>query len=326
MAEEKKLEQTKHSFKLRGVITRLDSSNAVKTGETGNHKPYKRLSFGVKTSELNEIFVELFGMEKDKVFAYNQKEQKSLQLDWNKRHNVPEGYQIIGVRVNPGEESEAEYLTEMDAVEKILENFKDGDSVYIGGDLVINAYTNNNGDKIKSIRYQIRSISKLKNDLDFDSENFKETNAFESTIVYINGEKADNEFVITGRHISHDETFEDYTYVVDLNKFKKLASNIKKNLKFGDVIKLKGHCWNHVITEELDDTDDGDDWGGEDPNGIDVITRHEAKLEVTNVDTKSWVKGKYKEEDFLPFDTEDPFDNDDDFDPFASDDEDDIFG
>lgn len=331
--EEKKLEQTKSQFKLRGIVNRLDNAE-IREGETGSGKDYKSIRFSVKTNEcedyINEPFVELFGMVKDKVYTYNQKEKKSLALNFDERNDVPEGYQIIGVRVNW--DGDAENLTEWDAVDNIKENLHDGDSVYVSGDVNFNTYTKD-GETRTQTQYQIKSISKTKKPIDFEDEKFKEMNSFEKEVVVVSTEKVsedgNNELHIIGRQINYDEKFVDGVLVIDVSKYKKLATDALKKLKFGDFVKLKGLIWNKADLGQIEQPSDEDDefGGGEDPTGFNGVTNYTNKLEVTNIDGKTWVKGKYDEDDFQSFiddgsgefddESEDPFSESTESDPWA---------
>src|SRR5690606_13787669 len=78
--KEKVLQQTKGTFKLIGLATRLDKDGAYKedsmTHGAYEGKEYRSLRFGVKTSDTNEIFVSMFDFEPEKVFLWNSDKKK----------------------------------------------------------------------------------------------------------------------------------------------------------------------------------------------------------------------------------------------------------
>lgn len=349
LAEEKKLEQTRGRFKLRGKIVGLSSPSAYRSGVIGEGKvnagnSYHSIRFGVKTSELNTPYVELFGSEDSKVIVYHRDKNNSssLELGWDERHNIPKDYQLpffkttgVGFEFDEKGNVKRKSILTYDAVQEIIDNLEDGDSVYVGGTIQYSEY---NGEEQK--RFVVDSISKQKDEVDFKDEKFKEMSFFEQELVYVDSrlEREEKKVYLTGRTIDYRENYEDSTFVIDANKNSKFAANVHKMLNFGDLVKVIGYLHNRAIVEEVEEVKDDFDFGGSDElDELDSanrsnVTGYITDLEVINLgkdkDTKKtiWIKGKYKEEDFAsgddPFSAdgseENPFESDlNDEDPFS---------
>jgi hypothetical protein len=327
----KELVQTKGQFKLMGKVKGIENENALREGTTqGKDQPYKSLSFFVETSPTNAIKVEIFAMERDEVFFYSSKAKETKRIPWDKRHSSLKEYKLIGTRLGleKGEDGKNKQvmMVEWDAVDYILDNLKDGDSVFVNGTINFRTYKDkNSGDMKESKSYAISGISHTKKPIDFDAEDFSEMASFEQDIVVTDVTVLDGKLHIGAKIIGYkskkgDQEVADTTFIVDPEvdggKYKKLANNMKKRLKYGDAIKLFGLCINSVELVAGEETEEEeDDWGGEKPAGMDNMVRnYTQELRVTAVDSSTYEPKKYTEEDFFS-DDEDSFgDDDSDFD------------
>jgi hypothetical protein len=356
MAKEKTpLVQTKGTWRAVGIVNRISEDKAYTEGEFDKGKnigkEWRSLRFSVKTNETNELFVELYGMEKDAYIsqALKKEEREKLRkqgkktptkkLSFENRDDIPEGWNLIGINVGRFEDDEAEkkkivYETfvEYDAVDSIFQTFDDGDSISVSGDLTLSEYENQQGEKVKQAKYQIKYASKLVKQVDFADEKFEETASFEQELIFVGSayDKKTKKLTVLGRTISYDGTFFDYPFVIDTEdaKLKTVATAFNSKLKFGDYVKVVGLCVNRteqVETEEVEAPKDsifGD--GGYTPKGQGkrANTKRITELQITGVDLKSFVQKRYKLEDFIVeedlVDEEDMSDN-----PFASDESDD---
>ena len=157
-----RLEETKGKFKIVGRVTGIGNENAYREGFTKkDEKPYKSLSFFVETSKENRVKVELFGMERDVVYAYSQKDKKSKAINWENRHDNHGSYKVIGINAFlEGEgKKERKVLVEFDAIDYILEHLKDGDFVRVTGSPDYQEFETDNGEKRQSVRFNINSIT-----------------------------------------------------------------------------------------------------------------------------------------------------------------------
>ena len=84
--KEKILEQTISTFRGVGIVTGVDRDNFYNTGivEKGKNegKEYRSLRFGVRTSPNQTIYVQMFGMEPDTVYVYDNKTKKGEQVPY----------------------------------------------------------------------------------------------------------------------------------------------------------------------------------------------------------------------------------------------------
>lgn len=309
------LEQTKGKFKLEGKIKGISNENALNEGFTSSDKPYKSLSFFIETSPINKVKVEMFAMEWEEVTAYSQKAKESKKIKWDKRHDNHGDYKVMGINMflEPSGKGDGKHkrsvLVEWDAIDYILKNLKEGDSVRVNGEPSYQNYENQEGQKKESVRFTIRSISKTP-DIDFEAEGFKEVAIFEQEIVATDTmiDDESKKLFISAHTITYKgKETPTATFVVDGNKLPKLANNMAKRLQFGDFIKVFGLIVNSSIREEAEPDEetvsDDDDWGGD--NEIqsnfnqEYITTYINELQVTSVDSSLYEPKKYKDEDFF---------------------------
>jgi len=326
--EVKKLEETKGSFTLKGKIDGLASDYAVREGVTSTDKEYKALSFFVQTSPTNRVKVEMFGMERDVIY-YSSKAKQSKKIPFENRDKVIlKGYQLMGVNINvSGKKNDRKTLIEYDAVDYIREHFNDGDTVYIKGQLDFSEFENQHGEKINKTGFRLNSIKK-EEDINFNDDDFLPHAFFKQDIVVNELMEEDGKLFVHAKIIKYKGDLADATFVVDSERLKKFAKTLKKNLKFGDWINVKGWIVSETIeTEEVEEQED-DDWGGETPDGMDTnyIKEYINELQIVNVDKETYEPKKYSEEDLFTkeeedfgeddVDTEDDFEDDEEL-PFA---------
>lgn len=319
------LEQTKGKIKLVGRVKGIGNPNSVKEGFTKSDKQFKSLQFFLETSAINQNRVELFGMEKDQVVAYSMKERKSKKIEWAKRKGDFGEYKVLGtncfLEVDPTDSSKKlrKVLPEFDAVDYIKANLKDGDVVRINGEIDFQEFENNQGKLVSSKKFVIKSITKLDEELDFGSADFKEESKFEQDIV-INDVMLDDEtkrLLVSAKVIKYGGDIIDTSFTVDTEKYPKLAGNMTKRFGFGDAIKVYGLVINSVTLkeaeDELNDSADDDDWGGDEDIKKDFdnnfMKDYIQELQITSVDSSTYEPNKYKEEDLMSED-EDTFNGD----------------
>src|SRR5690606_4539785 len=89
-------------------------------------------------------------------------------------------------------------------------------------------------------------------------------------------------------------------------KYPKLANNMAKRLGYGDFIKVYGHILNQTILVEdnsVEEDSEFEDWGGDEEIKSEFennyIKQYISELQIISVDSKSYEKKKYNEEDFI---------------------------
>lgn len=319
------LEQTKGKIKLVGRVKGIGNDNSSREGFTQTEKEYKSLQFFLETSSTNQVRVELFGMVKDEVYAYSNKEKKTKKIPWKNRKADFGTYKVMGtgcyLEVDPADSSKKlkQILPEFDAVSYIKEHVYDGDFVRINGEIDYQEYVDKQGKTQKSKKFIIKSITKLDEKIDFGAEDFKEESKFEQEIV-INDLMMDDEsnrLVVNAKIIKYKGEVVDTDFTVDATKYPKLVANMTKRFSFGDFIKVYGLILNTVVvnTEEADQVveTEFEDWGGDEEiqgefeNNYMENTIQE--LQIISVDSSTYNPNKYNEEDLLSED-EDAFNGD----------------
>lgn len=316
MANDFRLEQTKSKFTLSGVVSRIDNENAYREGviQKGRNQgsQYRSIRFGVKTSERNEVFVELFGMEKEKVYGYSYEKKESKSFSFDQRKNIPEEYRLIGTSLGLGRDDDGKLIrsncVEFDAVEEIYNNIENGDSVFIVGELQFSTYTNKSGEEVEQTQHVIKNLSIQKNPIDFESDRFAEVTDFEQEIIFVDAihDKDQGKVFVTGRTIGFADRWNDATFVIDVSSDKDLQTlgkSFLKKLKFGDFIQIYGKIINTVeLVEMEEEVDTGNIFGGKSkPKSLQSysVKNYINELQIIGVDPDTYETSKYSEEDFF---------------------------
>ena len=266
------LPETKGQFQLSGIVSGTESDRFFdeRPLKSNPNKMMRMVNFGVDYNFDKKLFINMIGIEQDNVYFYNRDKKETKRIGWANRFNFnDEGYRMIGINVGvdrrtdpvTGEqENNKKVLTDFDACEEVQLFLKDGQSVFVRGDLSFRSYINRNGDKVSSISLTPKQISRM-GDLDFTNEEYQERSDFNQVIVFmgINHEKDDNgkstgRFIVEAKIVTYS-TIEDAEFII---KDAKLASMFRKNLKPYNSIKVSGHM---VVELETEEVEDDDNWG-----------------------------------------------------------------
>lgn len=300
----KKLEETKNKFVVKGKVRGIVGDRAFREGVTKADRNYKALSFHVDTQAKNSVLVEIFGQETDTVVFYSGKEKKSKKVPFADRHKPQKGYRLMGVNTTFGEEKRT--LAHYDAVDYLLQNLNDGDSIEVKGRMDLSEFENQQGEKVQKRSFRIDSIKTIP-DIDFADPEYTEVASFEQDIVVLDTYKEDEteKLYVNARTINHRGDLFDTQFVVDIQANPKFATNMEKNLGFGDSIRVLGKMVNYYVTEEVEEVVEDDGWGGVAPAGTkEVLEYHIKEMVITDVYEETYEKGKYTEEDFFNEDEE----------------------
>jgi hypothetical protein len=177
-----------------------------------------KVTFGIRTSQNNLVFVELNGGY-SKVNPYPIKtkntEKEDMEVAWEDRLNPTILEQVAGwkcVRVNLEDNSfdnSKKFLITMgnscyDAVQYLKDNLKDNKRLYVSGNVEISRYKNKQGQWITSIKY-IPSIIRLANDDEVDTAESKMSFIFNKDSWDESGLKDDGKVIITGYITSYEK-------------------------------------------------------------------------------------------------------------------------
>lgn len=325
------LQQTKNAFKFIGKVTRVEKDGAYKEavaekGKMQGHT-YRSLRFGVKTSETNDMTVNMYDFEPTEVFLWNSEKRKKdpsykgekipySKWQTDKVELGDKGYAVLQTNVALEKDEEGKLirkgLPSFVASEVIHEGIDNGDTVVIEGDI---RYSNweKDGKLIPQKTFTIKKISKIK-DIDFHDEKFEEVTYFEQEMVFVDAEedKKEKKVYVTGRTIDYKKNFHDSQFVVDYSDgedgvdsgMKKLADAFTKKFAFGDFLNVFGDAVNRVIVEESDEEMDEEEdllsqlGGRSKPKHTQsyVTKNYVNEMQITGIEV--WDKKMYKETDF----------------------------
>ncbi|PGO60621.1 hypothetical protein [Priestia megaterium] len=328
------LKQTKNAFKVIGKVSRIDKDGAFKEDQATKGKregdTYRSLRFGVKTSETNEITVEMFDYEPTEVFMWNSDLKKKDSkykgsrfpfAEWEERQDElrEEGYAVLQTRIGVtyGEDGKivSKGLPSFVASQEIYDNLDNDDSVVVEGEIRYSSFEDTQtGKKRERKSFVIKKVHKIK-PIDFEDAKFEEVTYFEQEMVFVGADldRESNKVFVTGRVIDFAQNFHDTQFVVDFSDGQgghdegmvKLSQAFLKKFKFGDVLNVFGDTLNRVILEEQaqDDADD-DDFsamlgGRKKPKHAEtfVAKTYISEMSIHGID--AWDKRVYQDEDFV---------------------------
>ena len=273
------LKQTSSSFQARGVVFGMKKGTAYQSGTSKNGGNWNSIEFGLNINNNKSIFIKLTGFPRSEVYYYKSAEKKgekgtTKKVAWKDRKKSPgEGFRLIGVNISTGKDENDKNINEMfveyDAVEYLHNNIKDGDSLFVKGNMVFSTFTDRSGQTKKKVELVPTQISYTQEPVDFDAVDFKEMAEFENTLVFSDiaketdeNDKPTGRFVLTGYSIGYS-TIEPVNFIIDADHAK-LAGNMKKRLKASNSIKTYGRVEVVSNVSAVEDSDD-DGWGETSP-------------------------------------------------------------
>lgn len=266
MAEEvakQEIAVTRGTVDFVGVISNFDKEQNYE-GKTRKGNSMRTLVFNIDTAEGHSHRLQLRAYQADKVYFSKTQVDKDgnrkidvKEVEWKNREKFDlEDYAPID-RVNfhygmkkdeDGKESRNTVgILTYDAIPKILEEFKVGDSVRVVANLQIEDYTTQNGDSRTAVRLVPTRIFHTSEEVDFQKEDFAEVANFTQRILVDEIEKTGtDELTVTGLVIGNqrmgrqdflfrDEAFKTYAGLLKIMKSKKkyVAMTVKGILNNG---------------------------------------------------------------------------------------------
>lgn len=299
MANESRLQQTKGSYKVAGIVSGLLNKSAYSEGIGKNGKPWRSIRFFVSTSPVNQIPIELFGSEQDFVYPYSSKDKKSQKMPFHMRSQVPQGYHIIGVNATIPAGTKTVSNVDYDAVEYIYQNLSEGDRVWVNGETEFRKFENKQGNIVNSVRHTIKSIGIADKEIDFNAPDFKERAEFEQEIVVLDSivERDLNKVIVNAYTIGYGDKLNEAQFAINLDTHKEFGNNFVKKCTYGTWIKVYGKI---ISAVELGDPEPVvDEWGGEIPDSYNRPIKNTIR-ELRIVGAADYEPKRYTEEDFAP--------------------------
>lgn len=297
------LKQTDNSFQVRGKVVGVKGQKFYTSGSGKNGGAWNKIQFGVQIAEGKIVYVVLNGYTRPEVFYYAKGENgakgTTKRVAWKDRHKSPgEKFRLIGVNISVDKTEDGNVnktFTEYDAVEHLHTSLKDGESVFIKGTIDFNSFTDKSGQLKRIINLVPNQISYTQQPVNFDAEDYKEMAEFENTLVFNSIDQEEDEngkktgrFILTGYSIGYN-TVENISFIIDA-EHKKLATNLKNNMKTGYGIKTYGRVNVIVDTTVVEEEDSG--WGETSPmQRLNSSVRREYviyRAEPATIDRETW--------------------------------------
>ena len=324
MAKAKKLEQTRGEFKIKGLVKGIDRDNAYEEGvrPEGRHagRTFRKLNLGIQTSENNQLRLGMFSYEPDEVFLWNNEKRKKDKNYKGERIPYEEYLQKkeilkangtavlqarIGVEYDEDNKLVSHGLTTYEASEEIYDNVDNDDSVYVEGQISYSEYKNRQNEMVTGINYNINRLFKSNTDFDLRAEDYEEQDYYEQQFVYVDSmvDKAKKQLIVVGRIIDYQENTVDTNFVINYGEDKgmaKLADNMKKKFKFGDLVKVFGQLVNRSVEQDVEEEEDDllSALGGKAQPSHAKRANFSYEREMTIDGVLEWERGYYTEEDF----------------------------
>lgn len=335
MTQATELQQTKNSFKFIGQVLRVDKDGAFKEEEAKKGKmkgeTYRSLRFGVRTSENNEMTVQMYDFEPKEVFLWSTEKRKADSSykgtripyeQWLEEKDKwkDDGYTVLQTNVGIVKDDDGKLITQglpgFVASDLIFNGIDNGDTVAIEGDIRYSVWINPQDVAVAQKTFTIKRLYKIK-DIDFHDEKFEEVTYFEQEMVFVDAvdEKAEKKVYVTGRTIDYKKNFHDSQFVISYGNeeaedgidkdLKKMADAFTKKFGFGDVINVFGDAVNRaVVVEQEDESSEEEDLlaslgGKSKPKHTQrwANKSYISEMQITGIDV--WDKKVYKESDFV---------------------------
>lgn len=279
------LNLTKGTYEFVGVVFGTQKEKFYESKMTKTNKPFRSLRFGLQVSHDWAFFVNLTGMEQEKVYfskisGGKERKVEVVSESWDKRYMPQDkGFRLIGVNLGlQGDVKKLEWVTKtpFDACEYLSTNLKDGMSVFVKGNVDYSHYETQGGTVINAVKFiptQIKLVDQVNfNPKDTNGNDLKyvPTSAFNQMLVYtdIHKGKSNNgeyeEYFYLDAKIVNYNSIENAQFIIEDSV---LAGNFKNKLKPYTLIDVWGDIRSLRITEPVEDNSDG--WGT--PNPMDRL-------------------------------------------------------
>lgn len=252
---------TKGSFNIRGVITKLDPKKSIK------NKPnvFNKLQFGVKTSEDNIVWVQLmeFMTGKSKLNAYISKNEdgefETKKIPYEDRNKkLDDGWRLIGISCKGKEDDNTFNVVPEDAIKFITQTFKDGDEVFVRGDVTHSEYQ---GKTFHN--YEIKGIYPATGNVDFQADDFDEISEFKQKFVFKDVVDIGDQYLVNGYVFDYREDAVDVSFTISKDENgNELAEAIDQYVDAGDLLTVEGIVHNRATYRKADDSESSDVFAG----------------------------------------------------------------
>ena len=262
------LKQTKGFAQFRGIIGGLErvKEAITKRSETRQYMDsdkIKKLQFSIKTSDDNVLYVEVKQFKtgnslKNVYISKRDEESKKTEtkaVPFNERHrSFEDGWKIIGIALKSHNDEYAKSLVPYDAIDYILENFQDGDSVFLNTEM---SHSDDGKGKFYT-NYEIKRMYVTKEPIDFEAENFEEQADFVEDIVFSDVVDTGENAFVKAFAINYRGEPQECQFMIEAVD-KEVIEFFKSEVSFGDVVSVEGLVNNRVVYSYRDASEEEQD-------------------------------------------------------------------
>jgi len=161
--------------KTRGNIVVSGRIVGLNNKEIRSNDWIKELKFGVMTTKDNMVYFQAMGFNKadddDILVEYQDEDKKRAikKVPYGDRYFLEEGETVIGTKVKKTSDGQVESYVDVEAVQIIKDNFKDGDVVTIVASAEADTY-------FQGLKFNINRIYASSKEIDFTKNDFEEEN------------------------------------------------------------------------------------------------------------------------------------------------------
>lgn len=307
------LKQTKGYANFRGIIGGIERlKTAIEKKENGmayyENDKIKKITFSIKTSDDNVNYIRMMAFKNQEsawISKFNDKLKKSetVKIKFEERvRPMKDGWQLIGTKMRSKGDENTVSLVQLDAIDYLLSNFNDGDSVFVNASKENSVYN----DKCKS-EYELKSLFSTKEPVDFSAEDFEEQADFSEEFVFNSIVTVDTTSFVKGYTIDYRQNVVEVDYVVeDIDK--EVAEYFTTQVEFGDLVKVEGIINNRVkyVYHESEESEGAKALSGRTTkttkqnsgSRVKEIESENKSIQIIGIDNV--VKGAYTNEDLFP--------------------------
>jgi len=314
------LKQTKGYASFRGILGGLDRTvGDIAEGKSNknysNTDKIKKLKFSIKTSDDNVHFVDVTqfktGKSMDKAYISKRDadtgKYETQAISWSDRNKeLQDGWNLIGISLKSSDDENTKNMVAFDAIDYILENFKDGDSVFLNADITHSDYNEN-----RYVNYGVKKMFASKSDIEFEAEDFEEQADFEETIIFNTCYPDENGLQVLAYAVDYSKSPIEIEFVVK-NEDKEVMEYVESNLSNGDLVTVAGLINNRIVYEWTEIPQETEDDGFKTigrktktegnkskPKREKNIISEDKSIQIIGLDPDSIKSGLYSEEDFM---------------------------
>ena len=161
--------KTKGNIAITGKIVGLNNKEIRSTDWM------KELKFGIMTTKDNMVYVQAMGFiktDEDDIlveFQNSEKKREIKKVPYGDRYFLEEGEVVVGTKIKKTPDGQVETFVDVDAVQIIKDNFKDGEVVTIVANVEADTY-------FQGLKFNINKIYASSKEMDFEKGDFEEEN------------------------------------------------------------------------------------------------------------------------------------------------------